>query len=133
MTIRAMRGAFDFEQMTVYQKALNFYEMVSKIKFSCTDEGRIIARQFRRAALSITLNLAEGSGRKSYKDRRNFYVISRGSLFECTALLLVLERSNDYINYDELYRLGVEIGKMLSTMITNLERKIAKGETGYSP
>lgn len=118
--------------MTIYQKALTYYDYVSNIKFSKDEEGRIIARQFRRAALSITLNLAEGSGRKSYKDRRNFYVTSRGSLFECTSLILVLERSHQHFEFDKLYELGVEIGKILSTLITNLERKIANGETGYT-
>jgi len=43
--------------------------------------------QLRRASFSIMLNVAEGTSRFSNKDRKNFFVIARGSAFECPAIL----------------------------------------------
>ncbi len=51
--------------------------------------------------MSIMLNIAEGSGRFSNKDKRNFYVIARSSVFECVALLEVLKHDS-VINESEI-------------------------------
>lgn len=50
----------------------------------------ILKDQFDRARLSIPLNLAEGSGKPTRRDRRRFYAISLGSLRETTALLEII-------------------------------------------
>src|SRR5262245_51134914 len=49
-----------------------------------------IKDQLSRAALSIVLNLAEGSGKPSIKEKRRFYAISLGSMRETQAILQVL-------------------------------------------
>jgi four helix bundle protein len=54
--------------------------------------------QLRRASFSIVLNLAEGSGRFSKPDRRNFFVISRSSIFECVAILDILHNTQTIEN-----------------------------------
>jgi four helix bundle protein len=46
-----------------------------------------MVQQMRRAALSIKLNLAEGSTRKSLNERRRFYEVARGSVVEIDAVL----------------------------------------------
>jgi four helix bundle protein len=119
-------GKFDFERLIVFQKAQEFYRLVRTIRFSSTHEDRIVARQFLRAALSVPLNIAEGSGRTSLRDRRNFLVIARGSSFECAAIILTLERESRSQNwkYQEHYNSVLEVTKMLSTMIVNLDKKI---------
>ncbi|MCC5923384.1 MAG: four helix bundle protein [Crocinitomicaceae bacterium] len=78
--------------------------------------------QLRRASFSVVLNIAEGSGRFSKPDRRNFYVISRSSIFECVAILDVLkdEKVLDENRYQEFYVYAEEISKMLFAMIKNL-------------
>jgi len=68
------------------------------------------------------LNIAEGSGRFSKADRRNFYIISRSSIFECVAILDVLkdEQVLEKSQYQGFYHDGEEISKILFTMIKNL-------------
>jgi four helix bundle protein len=51
---------------------------------------RITKDQLRRASLSIVLNIAEGSGRFTKPAKRNFYVIAKGSVYECSALFDIL-------------------------------------------
>ena len=76
-------------------------------------------QQLRRAALSIQLNIAEGSSRKSAIERRRFYEISRGSLIEVDTIFDVAVTLG-YIKKEELEQTGMLIVKtfqMLSKMI----------------
>ena len=78
-----------------------------------------IAQQIRRAALSVTLNIAEGSSRKSEKERHRFFEISRGSVIEIDAALDLCENLK-YCQRSSLENLGklmVKIFAMLSKMI----------------
>ena len=70
------------------------------------------------------LNIAEGSSRFTKADRRNYFVISRGSVFECVAIFdfLQAEKLCKPENYDTFYRQSEEISKMLFAMIKNLEK-----------
>ena len=71
------------------------------------------------------LNIAEGSAKFCGKERRNFYIIARGSVFECTSLVNFLchEREMlDVLNAD-INRDFESIPKMLYTMITNLDKQ----------
>jgi len=69
------------------------------------------------------LNISEGSAKFSNKDRRNFYVTSRGSTFECASLVNFLHDEGE-ITDDlkiEITSSYEEISRMLFTMIENLE------------
>ena len=68
------------------------------------------------------LNIAEGSSRFSKPDRRNFYVIARGSAFECVAIFDFM-KEQQLLNEDfhkELYMKCEELSKMIYAMIKNL-------------
>jgi four helix bundle protein len=67
------------------------------------------------------LNIAEGSGKFSNKDRRNFYVTARGSTFECASIVSFLHDEGEILIelQDELRSLYDEISRMLFTMIKN--------------
>lgn len=119
-------GQFDFEKLTVHQRALELYLLIRQIKFTGNYDDRIVARQLIRAGLSISLNIAEGSGRTSSKDRRNFFVISRGSTFECAAIMLAVQKQRLLTDaeFKTMYLVTLEIARMLSVMIKNLDKKI---------
>jgi four helix bundle protein len=77
---------FDFEKLEVYKKAKIFNADIRKF-IKATKLDNTTNDQLRRAAFSVVLNLAEGSGRFSKPDRRNFFIIARSSVFECVAIL----------------------------------------------
>jgi four helix bundle protein len=112
---------FDFEKLDVYQKAKNFnsqvYRHIHNNRFDPTTRN-----QLRRASLSIMLNIAEGSSRFSKADRKNFYVIARGSVFECVAIFDFIKGENlmEETFYSELYKKSEELSKMIFAMIKNL-------------
>ncbi|MEQ8358430.1 MAG: four helix bundle protein [Cytophagales bacterium] len=115
---------FDFEKLDVYKKAKKFYSAnLNLIRGNNLD--RIIENQLSRAALSVVLNLVEGSGRFSKADRAHFYVMSRSSLFECTAVIDILrdEKMISIESYSNLYNKSEELSKILFTMIRNLKIK----------
>lgn len=105
---------FDFEKLDIYSKAKAFNgEVRAFINSSTLDRTTI--DQLRRASFSIVLNIAEGSGRFSKADRRNFFVIARSSIFECVAILDVLkdEKILQESRYRNFYESAEEISKML--------------------
>ncbi len=80
---------FDFEKLEVYSKAKLFNRDVSFF-LEHTNISKNKNDQLERAAFSIMLNIAEGSGRFTKPDKKNFYIIARGSAFECVAIFRFL-------------------------------------------
>ena len=71
------------------------------------------------------LYIAEGTGRFTNPDKRHFYVIARGSVFECVAILDFLKDENiiDESEFKLLYLKLEEISKMLYGLIKFLNKK----------
>jgi len=113
--------SFDFEKLTVYTKSKDFNKKVHSFLLSSTLD-RTTNDQLRRASFSIMLNIAEGSGRYSKADKRHFYVISRGSCFECVAIFDYLKEVNSITNqqFTDFYTQLEELSKMLFAMIKGL-------------
>ena len=113
---------FDFQKLDVYQKSKDFCKEV----YSIMDEknfDRVTNDQLRRASFSIMLNIAEGTSRFSNKDRKNFFVIARGSAFECVAILEYLQETKEitqevFLKSEQKLE---EISKMLFGLIKNLD------------
>jgi four helix bundle protein len=114
---------FDFEKLTVYKKAKIFNAGIRAF-IKSTRLDHTTNDQLRRAAFSVVLNLAEGSGRFSKPDRRNFYIIARSSIFECIAILDVLkdEAMVEESMFNGFYNEGEELSKIIFTMIANLHQ-----------
>jgi four helix bundle protein len=70
-----------------YQLAVDFYRKCKSVEVS-----EPIKSQFERASLSVVLNIAEGAGKITPKDKRKFYSIAMGSLRETQCILELIER-----------------------------------------
>jgi len=84
--------SFMFENLDVYQKAIAFADEISDLVEGFSKGNYYLTDQLNRAALSIATNIAEGNGRYSKADRKNFFRISRGSAFECIPILELCKR-----------------------------------------
>ena len=78
-----------FEYLQVYQKAVDFADTIASPTEVFPRGYYFLVDQLNRAALSIVMNLAEGNGRFTKPDRRNFFTIARGSVQECVPLIEV--------------------------------------------
>ena len=81
---------FGFQRLDAYRAATEFLGMMCKLVVRIPKGYGDIVDQLRRAALSVPLNIAEGSG-KFNRDAVRFYTIARGSALECAAILDALE------------------------------------------
>jgi len=114
---------FDFEKLTVYQKA----KQARKQLFSCIKDkhgiDKFLSDQIRRSALSIILNIAEGTGKSSKADKKNYFTVARGSTYETAAIIDTL-KDDGFIEDDEynnLYLIYEEISKMLLGLMNSLK------------
>lgn len=113
------------KSLDIYRVIRDLVTEVYKVSLRLPSEEKFnMVQQLRRAALSVKLNMAEGSTRKSIIERKRFYEISRGSVVEIDA---APETAVDlhYLNITELNDVGVLLNKcfaMLSKMM-NIERK----------
>jgi four helix bundle protein len=84
-----MKTYFDHEKLDVYREAIAFCAWTGDL-LSLIAAKAAAKDQLDRASTSIPLNIAEGNGKFSAKDRARFLEIARGSAFECAAALDVL-------------------------------------------
>ena len=113
---------FSFEDLEVWQKAIEFASRVIKISEKIqTDRKHFrLIEQLEAASTSIALNIAEGKGRYSKKEFIQFLYIARASLYETISLLIIFHKNGwiDTIQLDEAKTYADEIGKMLSGLIS---------------
>ena len=112
--------AFTFENLDVYKRALQF---ATDIDVILSERGpsinRGLADQLSRASLSIPLNIAEGNGRWHQADKRQFFWIARGSVFECVPLIEILKikKCVSEAQYKGLRNDLEALGKMLTKLV----------------
>ncbi|MFO7956497.1 MAG: four helix bundle protein [Candidatus Brocadiia bacterium] len=127
-----MRQYFDHERLRVYQASVEFVAWCHGI----VEDQRVtgpLRDQLQRAATSIPLNIAEGNGKTSRRDRARFLEIARGSSLECAACLDVL------VARELLEARQAEGGKeqlngivsMLTGLLRNLSVELGEEDAGY--
>ena len=118
---------FMFEKLGVYQKSVDLAEKVINLTDEFPKGYYFLTDQLNRASLSIATNIAEGNGRFTKRDRRNFFVIARGSIQECVPLLEIAKRKQliSETELSDLFNQLELISKMLSGLIKGLEKRNA--------
>jgi four helix bundle protein len=104
-----------FEDLIVWQKAHQF--VLSVYKYTATfpkEEVYVLTSQFRRAAISIAANIAEGFKKKGKKDKGRILNISQGSTEECR-YYLILSRDLNYGENKNLLNLLSEVSRLLDS------------------
>jgi four helix bundle protein len=116
-----------YKDLIVWQKSMvlitDIYDISKKFPSS---EIYGLTSQMRRAACSISLNIAEGWGRQSTKNYVQFLRNSRGSLLELENCILI-SANLQYLNSQEVDSLNLkitEVSKILNALIISLNKKI---------
>jgi four helix bundle protein len=112
-----MEKTVSFQQLLVWQKAHQFVLLVYKTtELYPQKEIFGLTSQFRRAAISIAANIAEGYKKKDYKNKIHFFNIAQGSLEEYK-YYIILSKDLNYPSDSELEILSEEISKLLAGYI----------------
>jgi four helix bundle protein len=116
---------FMFQNLEVYQKSVDLAEQIINLTDEFPKGYYFLADQLNRAALSIATNLAEGNGRFTKGDRRNFFIIARGSVQECVPLLEIAKRKQFILDtkLSDLLNQLETISKMISGLINGLDKR----------
>jgi four helix bundle protein len=123
---------FDHERLKVYQEAIAFVAWWEEISHRCTRVPSV-KDQLDRASTSTPLNIAEGNGKLSGKDRCRYLLIASGSTLECAACLDVL------VARKVLSAQAIEPGKkrlqgivsMLIGLINSVSARVAEESPSY--
>jgi four helix bundle protein len=112
-----------FEQLEVWQKAIDLAVDIYKLTDNFPkSEIYSLTNQMRRAATSISANIAEGYGRHGFKEKLQFYKIANGSLLE-TKSFCHLSNRLDYISKDQLADINssiITIQKMTNALVKSI-------------
>ena len=109
---------FDFEKLDLYQELKKLNLMAYQTIRGMKNSDPYIVDQWKRASLSSVLNLAEGTSRMTPADKKHYYAIARGSIFECVAILELVYNLGEIDKdlYDTFYAGYEKVSKMLLGM-----------------
>jgi four helix bundle protein len=117
---------FNFEKLEVWKKSIDFADLIYSLTRAFPQEERFgLTNQMRRAAVSVSSNIAEGSSRVSGADFARFIEIATGSLFEIVSQATIGLRQGFLTQdqYVQIYAAAEQQGKMLS----GLRRSLVSG------
>ena len=129
---RSVKPRFRFEKLTVWHSARRLAgEVYSGTQGFPTDERFGLTNQLRRAAVSVSANIAEGSGRNSDRDFAHFLEMAYGSAMEVVSLHHVATDTNLLAPSarDTLLDLTAEVSAQLNAL--NRSLKIARAKTPF--
>ena len=116
-------ASFRFEELEIWILGSKIGDDLFEIADMLLEKKKYrFSEQLNGAAMSITNNIAEGSGSFSKKDFANFLNISRRSVFECANIMCILQRG-DYISNETKSSLFERL-QTLSKMITNFRKRL---------
>jgi len=119
-----------YRQLIAWQKAMDFVAEVYRVTRTFPKEEMYgVTSQLRRAAVSIPSNIAEGQGRQTTGEFRQFLGHARGSLLETETQILLSERL-EYLGHKETESLiaqAAEVGRILNGLMNSLEKSRRSG------
>jgi four helix bundle protein len=113
---------FRFQDLQIWQKAADLGVAIDELSEILDDRRKYrFAEQLRAAALSISNNIAEGSGSNSTADFRKFLYIARKSAFESASMLLLLNR-RQYFNEKQVEPHIAELDSLCRMIVSFAEK-----------
>lgn len=115
-----------FQELPVWQRSIEMTVAIYDATRSFPrEEVYGLTSQLRRAAVSVASNIAEGRGRISQGEFRQFLGVAQGSNYEVQTQILVAKKlkMGEPKQLNQAEKLSVEVGKMLSAFIASLEPK----------
>ena len=114
---------FNFEKLEVWQKAIDFAALVyNETRAFPTEERFGLTNQLRKAAISVSSNIAEGSSRSSRNDFARFAEIAAGSVFEVVSQAFIARRQN-FLSEDQFRKIYAD-AEELSRMPSGLRKAL---------
>lgn len=114
---------FGFERLNVYQMAIEFVNFLFNLYKRLPIESKnSIGNQLLRSAISIPNNIAEGSGKKSKKEKQRYYEYSLDSTKECIPPLTIANMQKQIA--PEEYNKGRDYCKSICKMLVNLIKSV---------
>jgi len=123
---------FNFEKLDVWQRAIEFADLVYSITARFPNDERFgLTNQMRRAAMSVSSNIAEGSSRSSSVDYARYIEIAAGSLFEVVFQASVGRRRNflSEEDFSAIYSSAEIQSRMLSALRRSLLQSSSRAAT----
>ncbi len=109
--------AFYYPKLVAYRLAMDFAVAADELSLNLPRSHYHVADQLRRSALSVPLNIAEGSASYSYKTRLKHYGVANGSAAECNAIFEFITRRNllpsEQLPVEQIERIGAVISGSL--------------------
>ena len=109
-----------FQKLDVYRCAIEFVAVTVGIQAAIPRGHGDLRDQLRRAAISVPLNIAEGSGRATEADASRHFAIARGSAMECAAVLDVIRVLG--VLHEQPHKQAIALLARLVAMLTRMCR-----------
>jgi four helix bundle protein len=117
---------FKFEKLDAWKVSVELFRKVVSYTGRLTNRNQIfLSEQIRRAALSISSNIAEGTGREGAKESRQFFNIAKGSVYEVVSITIVFREESIWTSeeFSDCYKLCDRIAGMLSGLIAKRQSR----------
>lgn len=113
----------DYKDLLAWQRAMDLCLQVYRVTDDFPKREVFgLTAQLRKSAYSVSSNIAEGEGRLTWGERRQFLSQARGSLFELETQLIIA-KDRQYITEDGLFEKWTEVRKILEGYIAYVRRR----------
>ncbi|MCR9296823.1 MAG: four helix bundle protein [bacterium] len=122
--------SFDHERLDMYRLSIDYVAFSYWIAKGLTGIHRPARDRWLRTAQSIPLNIAEGNGKQSLKDKNRFFEIARGSALECASIHDVLRVCNG-IDDESNCQGKSELKRIVSVLTRLIQRSQSVAEDAF--